>query len=122
MHTITTHLANPTDTGLDIHAIDDPDPNAGGACHVYDITAGEQPALLHRVAFQHGPVKEHGRNGVTEASLLAVLIDRYEHFQAGPFASPYNADTLAHLRAALDAQHRRTRDREERGVEGRNAR
>jgi hypothetical protein len=116
--TITHHLANPTDTGVVVRVLDEPDPKGGGACHAYEIEAG---ATTTRIKFQQGAVREVGRNGVTNEALLAVRIDRYEHLQAGPFPSPEGAETLDLLRRALDAQHRRTRAREARSVEGKSS-
>ena len=51
-------------------------------------------------------------------TLLAVLIDRLQAFQTGPYACRENALALTHLQ---DAQHwlqHRTRARMARGVEG----
>lgn len=123
MRTITHHIIPEANTNRTVVATDEPDPSAGGACHEYRIAvrdSGGGESIFWDFAFQHGPVKEYGDNGVTEAQLFAVLIDRYEHFQAGPFASEYNATTLLALKTALDAQHQRTRDRVARNVEGRN--
>lgn len=52
-----------------------------------------------------------GLNGITHEALLAILIDRLEGFQSGPYKSYYNADALYYLKAAMDVLHRRTRDR-----------
>ena len=70
------------------------------------------------VLFQNGPIKEVGVNGVTQEALLAIVIDRLRSFQAGPFASPFNASALDHCSQALVDLQRRTRDRIARGVEG----
>ena len=51
-------------------------------------------------------------------ALLAILIDRLESFQKGPYASTYNGIALQHLRAAQESLLNRTRDRMARGVEG----
>lgn len=72
------------------------------------------------IAFQNGPVKENGEgvNGVTHEALLAVLIDRLEGFQAGPYACPENARAILLLQDAMATLHTRTMKREARGVEG----
>lgn len=72
--------------------------------------------------FQRGPIKETGVNGITHEVLLAILIDRLKGFQSGAFACPENAMALAHLEAALEMLHSRTRTRKRmaRGVEGTN--
>lgn len=68
--------------------------------------------------FQNGPIAESGVNGITHEVLLAVLIDRLEGFQAGPYASADNAEALDSLRNAQAALQRRTLERMNRGVEG----
>ncbi len=55
---------------------------------------------------------------MTEAALLAILIDRLQSFQAGPFASPYNGSAWTNGLEMLEALQGRTRDRIKRGVEG----
>lgn len=92
------------------------EPSHGGASHVYRMGGPEQPSL--HIQFQCGPVAEHGVNGTTQEALLAVLIDRLESFQAGPFASSENEMALDHLHVALRWLKRRTIDRVARGVEG----
>lgn len=73
-----------------------------------------------RIIFQHGPVKEFGNNGTTIEIVIAALIARLQGFQAGPFANAYNAKAIVHLADAIEALESRTRDRQERGVEGTN--
>jgi hypothetical protein len=72
------------------------------------------------IIFQNGPVSVDGNgvNGITHEALLAILIDRLEGFQAGPYANPHNAKALNHLREAQTALQARTRERMARGVEG----
>lgn len=118
-----THLAlTPTDKALTITA-DDRDPQAGNMSHDYVITfavpedGAPVPDPVH-VHFQHGPIKECGVNGVTNEVLLAIVIDRLEGAQTGPFACSDNAEAIGHARAASEALARRTRDRLARGVEG----
>lgn len=98
----------------------------GGAYHeyvVHDVNAydaytpyGDGPhAIIH---FQKGPVAKAGKNGCFMEDLLDIVRHRLECFQAGPFACAENADALDHVIKALDALNRRTRDRQQRGVEG----
>lgn len=127
MREITTHRVTPANDRLTVVAADAPGP--GGASHAYVITGFDptrnpseerreaQNGVL-RVLFQNGTIPEVGVNGVTEQSLLAVLIDRLEGFQSGPFACHENEQTLHHLRYALEWSHRRTLNRVARGVEG----
>lgn len=76
------------------------------------------------VIWQNGPLvdKETGErlepSGCFVETLLAAAEGRLEFYQQGKFASDYNAEALEHIEAALAALHRRTADREARGVEG----
>lgn len=99
---------------------DAPDPNAGGAAHLYDFAVSG--VVVGRIQFQHGPRAVEGSTpGVTEAAVLAVLIDRLESFQAGPYACEENTTTLHHLDAALRSVKARADARAKRGVLGKNA-
>jgi len=111
--------------GNDVLVLDEP--GQGGACHRYlvvEATAGTpDPAAMVRqlggvIEFQNGPIQEVGVNGVQQEDLLAIVIDRLESFQAGPFANSYNQEALDHCKKALAALHQRTTDRLNRGVEG----
>ncbi len=100
------------------------EPGQGGAHHEYDISWGdydkEQYADACHIRFQNGPIKEFGVNGITQEALLAVVIDRLRGFQSGPFACLDNELALDHCQEALSFLQRRTRERIQRGVEGRN--
>ena len=113
MRELTSHKVNPANDLLKVEVLDNP--GQGGACHEYLISG---PYGGNRINFQNGPISEVGVNGVTHEALLAILIDRLEHFQAGPYANDYNAAALAHLQSAVGALHDRTRERMGRGVEG----
>ena len=131
MRTLTDHII-PGDTNnkLTVTVLDEP--GQGGACHKYHITGhGQHPNDMVeegfptqfvdcKINFQNGPIKEVGVNGITEVSLLTVLIDRLRCFQAGPFASEDNAQALIQLENALEHLHRRTKNRLACGVEGTN--
>ena len=56
--------------------------------------------------------------GVTNEALLAIVIDRLEAFQDGPYACAENEKALVGLRDALQALHDRTLNRTARQVEG----
>ena len=111
------------------------DPEAGNASHVYrvwmDVThtqaaiesgcTGPARGMVAAIDFQHGPrLSATSEPGITEAVLLAILIDRLEGFQAGPFACEENAAQLAHLRAAMHLTRDRAIARAQRGVLGKN--
>lgn len=130
MRELTGHRVNPANDLLKIEVLDDP--GSGGANHLYHITGFNsrsnasdpwtarhgQPAEHSTVLFQNGPIAEVGVNGVTHEALLAILIDRMEGFQAGPYASPDNQEALEAMRTAQTALQRRTLARMARGVEG----
>ena len=125
---ITTHFVDGEDpsTRLTVGRVDEP--GSGGAYHHYRIVGMDHstnpsyddhyPMDHQEVLFQNGPIKEAGVNGVTQEALLAIVIDRLECFQAGPFASEYNAKALQYARYALEYLQLRTRDRIRRDVEG----
>lgn len=79
---------------------------------------GTEAALRMLLPFQNGPIAEVGTNGLTHEALLAIVADRLECFQAGPYACAENAEALEHVRAAAAALARRTAGRLARGVEG----
>ena len=127
---ITAHKVNDCNEALRIEVLDEP--GAGGANHLYKITgfnsdtnvsdpwkaAHGAPAVHSHVLFQNGPIKEVGTNGVTHEALLAILIDRLQSFQAGPYACRENAIALTKLEEAQHWLQHRTQARVARGVEG----
>ena len=126
MRELTGHKVNPANDLLLVEALDGPGP--GGASHVYSITTpppsdepgikAPVPAKQWLIEFQNGPINEAGVNGITHEALLAILIDRLQAFQAGPFANGHNNEALCHLALAQKALFDRTRERMSRGVEG----
>ena len=123
---LNSHIVNPANDRLCITVLDKPGP--GGANHLYmisgfdtstnpakliadDITGGNMDLpVAHMDAvpliFQNGAIGDVGVNGITHEALLAILIDRLESFQTGPYKSNYNADALYHLQAAMHVLHR----------------
>jgi len=78
----------------------------GGACHKYQVEPvnripEHQDDMFARVSFQDGPVKENGVNGCQNEDLLAIVIDRLRHFQAGKYACKEYADALFECDSAL---------------------
>ena len=114
MREITDHRANPVNDAITIEVLDAP--GAGGANHSYRVTGG---GVCHHINFQNGPIAEAGVNGLTNETLLAIVIDRLRSFQAGPFACRENLMALSRFEEGLYFLHDRTRDRLRRGVEGR---
>ncbi len=114
MRTINSHKVNPANDLLEISVLDDPGP--GGANHEYMIESPK--GLTCRISFQNGPITEKGVNGVTQESLLAIVIDRLQSFQNGHFACRENALALTKIEEAQHYLLSRTRARMARGVEG----
>ncbi len=83
---------------------------------LYTITAGTKTTEL---AFQHGPVGEHGINGLQNEPLIAVLVHRLGVLNKA-FPCRENSVAITHLETALLWLEKRTADREKRGVEGQN--
>lgn len=108
------HEVTDTDKLIGIEVLDDP--GAGLANHHYAIMIpGDNLRELH---FQKGPVAENGINGITQETLIAIVIDRLRGFQKGPYACRENAIALTHMEDAMHWLHHRTRARIARGVEG----
>lgn len=118
---ITGHKVNPANDQLRIVVLDEL--GSGGACHKYEIGFGDGPDQMGAgnpccLFFQNGPIAEVGVNGITHEALLAVLVDRLEHFQKGPYACRENAIALTKIQEAQHWLHHRTQQRMGRGVEG----
>lgn len=101
-------------------------PDASGAAHQYLAIishSNSTPATeVARIQFQQGPRNVEGsRPGVTEAALLAILIDRLRGFQAGPYGCRENAIQLTKLEECLHWTKARAAERARRGVLGKNA-
>ena len=111
---------------LTVEVLDEP--GQGGACHHYriavpmDFPSGGWGSSFTNIRFQNGPIKEWGLNGITQETLLAIVIDRLRGFQSGPFACRNNAFALAKIEEALECLQDRTRERIKRSVEGTNVR
>jgi hypothetical protein len=128
MREITSHVVEGDSANhqLKIEVLDEP--GAGGANHWYMVTgydaktnpSADESINLTRssILFQNGPIKESGVNGLTQEALLAIVIDRLQSFQRGPFKSKFNEDALYHAKMALNTLKSRTEERIARNVEG----
>lgn len=92
----------------------------GGASHAYTVlidcgSTGFTAATIH---FQRGPAQEVGFNGLTDEALLAIVTDRIQGFQNGPFSCRENALALTKPQEAMHWLRHRSEDRERRQVEG----
>lgn len=119
---ITDHKVNGLNEAIEITVLDEP--GQGNACHKYEIDlvggAPESGGGKTVINFQNGPIQEAGINGISNESLLAVVIDRLRGFQSGQFACRDNALALTKLEESVMWLKKRTLDRMARGVEGTN--
>lgn len=94
----------------------------GNASHRYTLYVSEPEKdnqLVGTLQFQEGPRNVAGsKAGVTEAALLAVLIDRLQGFQSGPYSCRENAIQLTKLEEVLHWTKARADARAKRGVLG----
>ena len=94
--------------------------NRGGAPVDYQMVCvredGSHATAAMFVNFQNGHPGETNYNGTLDSALLAILIDRQEGFQTGPWPSEQGEGALHHLRAALAAMDARVADRIKRDV------
>lgn len=102
------------------------DPDHGGASHCYEIQRPAVPSDQHNdqftplcsIDFQRGALGETIANGVSNESLIAVVIDRLQCFNDGPYRCRENSLAITALEEALHWLHHRTMHRQARGVEG----
>lgn len=122
MRELTGHKVNPANDVLKVEVLDEP--GSGGANHEYRISGfriGDAQGAGVRLFFQNGPIAEAGVNGITHEALIAILIDRLQGFQKGPYAGRENALALTKLEEAQHWLLHRTKERVARGVEGTHA-
>jgi hypothetical protein len=112
---ITTHAVTEADSDIKIIVADERGP--GNANHLY-VIATDGGKNRTTIKFQEGAIKEVGINGISNEALIAVVMDRLEGFQSGPFKNPENEDALNHLRDAMICLQSRTRRRIAQGTEG----
>jgi hypothetical protein len=119
---VTSHKLGPLNEAIKITATGPEGP--GGACLGYRIevpspgpTTLESETDVTLLHFQAGnPSVEV--NGISNEALLAIVADRLEGFQRGPYSCRENDYALAHVQDAMHWLEHRTRDRLKRGVEG----
>jgi hypothetical protein len=87
------------------------------AAHKYNILK-EDGSILAVLDFQDGPISESGVNGLMNEELLAIIVDRLEHFQEGEFRCRENALAITKIEEAMHWLRHRTEGRKARGVEG----
>lgn len=108
-----------------VRRVPEKQPTKGGAHAFYEVVektpvegVTDNSDDLDSLQFQYDTIEAVGVQGWTNEALLAVLKDRLEGFQAGPFPCKENADALDFVESALVVLERRTADRRARGVEG----
>ena len=119
MRQIAIHHGSELNERLDIVA---DEKSAAGASHLYRILPVEAAPIgvvaLAEVKFQQGALRDVGFNGISDEALIAIVIDRLRGFQAGPFSCRENALALTKMEEAMHWLNARTKDRMDRGVEG----
>ena len=113
--------AIPNNAPTNVAVTDERDPKCGNASHTYGIQWGGPKEVL-TVQFQHGARGIAGSTpGVFDDDLLAIVQDRLEGFQDGPFACQENEDALSAVKAARAHLGVRVARRISQGVLGANA-
>lgn len=84
--------------------------------HLYQVLLGNEN---QEIGFQMGPVQVNGVNGLTNESLLAILIHRTKYINK-QFPCRENSIAITNMEQALMWFEKRTADRVDRGVEGKN--
>lgn len=80
----------------------------------YSLTGNK----LGKLQFQDGIVSEkEGANGLTNESVIAVVLDRLRAQNQGKFKSVHNSAAISHLEEALKALYLRVAERESREVD-----
>ena len=105
-------------------------PGPGGAPHEYEIAVrspdddefyashGQHKNIVEcRISFQNGPLV-NGWNGIIDEALIAIVLDRLECFQCGPFPHFENERAITKLQVAMQSMGARKRERAARGVLG----
>jgi len=90
MREVTTHRINKCNRQISIFT---------GELDTYVVRIG--PNIVVTIAFQRGPEKAVGVNGLTNEVLLAIVIDRLERFQMGPASCEENGEALGLLEHGL---------------------
>lgn len=100
---ITTHLAPdvPGDANAAVEIFRGP-PHPRGDSRDYTLTYGDGRSVILEFCGPNGP-------GLTNEALLAVVLDRLERFQTGPYACPENASAVNGIRLAADSLYRRAK-------------
>jgi len=85
---------------------------------IFSIRDTNTGAVLTKIIFQDGAIKECGVNGVQNEDLIGCVLTRLQAFQNGDFKCRENALAITKLEEGLLWLRSRTNGREQRGVEG----
>lgn len=104
---VTNHLSDSfTADNLIIYRNGEPGP--GGAYHEYSVVDATNHDNLNvpdtellMISFQKGARKEVGVNGVLEGTLIQIVLDRLNAFQAGEYRCRENALVITKLEEAM---------------------
>lgn len=117
---LTSHRTSPLNRRIEVTAHDET-PGTGCAPAVYGMTLVRDDGTGETcsIRFQNGPCPtSDGFNGFTIEALLAICEDKLSCHQQSSLACRENACALTHLQECMMWLGKRTRDREQRGVEG----
>lgn len=93
------------------------EPRQDGSVSRYSVSA--HGTATQHIEFHAGPHNEGATiRGLSNEVLLAIVLDRMQAWQSGPFRCPENAESAHHIERALAAVRRRALARHGRGVLG----
>src|SRR5215469_9766015 len=111
MREITQHQVNECNKRIKIQAKDNPLRGPADYVLTHQYFGDEVVCYLH---FHYGPLdKKTETRGIPNEALLAVVIDRLQAFQNGPYACAENALALRSLEDAMKWIRKRTEERQE---------
>jgi hypothetical protein len=91
------------------------------APHNYIIESScNDGTILAGIHFQEGPLKENELNGIFMEDLIAICINRLDHFQNSEYKCDYNENAKRCLQDSLEWLRKRTNERKERNILGTN--
>ena len=87
------------------------------APHEFSVVNKENGNILSEIKFQRGPIKEVGRNGISDEDLLIMVALRLKHFQETDYACYENATAIEHILKALDSLSARRKRRKSKNID-----